>query len=103
MTRVSWFPRKLSRPRRQVPVVSVSRGPEVAETLQGRKSGAERDSADHAAEQARSARNVNRRDRPRVSRRLTLMLGMAAENAAAGNLYQACVPLGWGETLSQNL
>lgn len=38
-----------------------------------------------------------------MSRRLTLMLGMAAENAAAGNLYQACVPLGWGETLSQNL
>lgn len=34
---------------------------------------------------------------------LTLMLGMAAENAATGNLYQACVPLGWGETLSQNL
>lgn len=36
----------------------------MAETLQGRKSGAERDSADHAAEQARSARNVNRRDPP---------------------------------------
>ena len=34
---------------------------------------------------------------------LPLMLGMAADNAAAGNLYQACVPLGWGETLSQNL
>ncbi|WP_381805378.1 hypothetical protein [Streptomyces niveus] len=34
---------------------------------------------------------------------LSLMLGIAAENAAADNLYQACVPLGWGETLSQNL
>ncbi|MET4922985.1 hypothetical protein P3L51_11590 [Streptomyces sp. PSRA5] len=34
---------------------------------------------------------------------LTLMLGMAAENAAADNLYQACVPLGWGEPLSLNL
>lgn len=34
---------------------------------------------------------------------LTLMLGMAAEYAEGGDLYQATVPLGYCETLSRNL
>ncbi|MET9520319.1 hypothetical protein [Streptomyces sp. NPDC002994] len=34
---------------------------------------------------------------------LTMMLGMAVEYAAEGDLYQAMVPLGYGETLSRNL
>jgi hypothetical protein len=34
---------------------------------------------------------------------LTMMLGMASEYAAGGDLYQATVPLGYCETLAQRL